>query len=623
MRSLRAENMKSTADIARLTEKNTEAQRKLDIASASEAALKTQLKSAEATIRGLKDDISRTKALVTQTRTSCATEVRRRDRQIDTLKKQVTEAGRARGSRTNSAITTITVTGDVGTRKETPESTDLEPGSTAFLTNLARKLSEENEAVLMVMQRAMEQLQEMSGWQSDERADAQVKQHSGLEELTFELDSVMDYMRTLLNNPSFVPLEEVTMREEEITRLKDGWVKMESRWKDAVHLIDGWRKRMSTNGQPLSDEDFRMGLKLSPIRVRNIHDTNDASDFRLESVSELPEMEDVEDTSRRSSQGSLHLVPAPEDHIMTESDSDTSSLAEDEPMQDEKDQAAESAVEEPMEDVRQPSPPSSPLPEPPQMSPLRNSKSAGNRGTAGAKKPLQRSTIPTAAEERPRRAAAATASSTIRSRITRPSRIPSQNAPKAEPSKPTVRAQTKPAVAEASTSRIEKPVSKASVSQAETQPAPEQEPVKVDAPAAAPTPIVSRRPAPTKSLSRPQEPAPQQSPLTMTNIAAKLAASEREADAARVRAKLKAARLRKSSAPAAVAQEAHPEPEEQDRRVSNIENMDPVREEVPTMEESQPKPGKRKREQKQSMRASRRRSTLSPWELETLMAGQA
>lgn len=109
----------------------------------------------------------------------------------------------------------------------------------------------------------------------------------------------------------------------------------------------------------------------------------------------------------------------------------------------------------------------------------------------------------------------------------------------------------------------------------------------------------------------------------MTNIAAKLAASEREADAARVRAKLKAARLRKSSAPAAVAQEAHPEPEEQDRRVSNIENMDPVREEVPTMEESQPKPGKRKREQKQSMRASRRRSTLSPWELETLMAGQA
>lgn len=619
MRSLRAENMKSTADITRLTEKNTEAQRKLDIASASEAALKTQLKSAEATIRGLKDDISRTKALVTQTRTSCATEVRRRDRQIDTLKKQVTEAGRARGSRTNSAITTITVTGDIGTRKKPSEPTDLEPGSTAFLTSLARKLSEENDAVLMVMQRAMEQLQEMSGWQSDERADAQVKQHSGLEELTFELDSVMDYMRTLLNNPSFVPLEEVTMREEEITRLKDGWVKMESRWKDAVHLIDGWRKRMSTNGQPLSEEDFRMGLKLSPIRVRNIHDTSEASDFRLESVSEVPEMEDVEEISRRSSQGSLHLVPAPEDHIMTESDSDTSSLAEDEPMQE----AAEPEVAEPMEDVRQPSPPSSPLPEPPQMSPLRNSKSAGNRGTAGAKKPVQRSTIPAAAEERPRRAAAATASSTIRSRITRPSRIPSQNAPKAEPSKPTVRAQTKPAVAETSTSRIEKPSSKSSVPQVEAQPPPEQEPVKVDAPAPAPTPIVSRRPAPTKSLSRPEEPAPQQSPLTMTNIAAKLAASEREADAARVRAKLKAARLRKSSAPAAVAQEPQPEPEEQDRRDSNIENMDPVREEVTTMEESQPKPGKRKREQKQSMRASRRRSTLSPWELETLMAGQA
>ncbi|CAI4215714.1 unnamed protein product [Parascedosporium putredinis] len=71
----------------------------------------------------------------------------------------------------------------------------------------------------------------------------------------------------------------------------------------------------------------------------------------------------------------------------------------------------------------------------------------------------------------------------------------------------------------------------------------------------------------TASVKRPQsraipkrlaDPAPQQSPLTMAAIAAKLAASEREADAARVRAKLKAARMTKRKpepAPAAVTED--------------------------------------------------------------------
>lgn len=64
-----------------------------------------------------------------------------------------------------------------------------------------------------------------------------------------------------------------------------------------------------------------------------------------------------------------------------------------------------------------------------------------------------------------------------------------------------------------------------------------------------------RHPSPTKSASRlPRSkainallPAPHQSPVTVAGIAAKLAASEREANAARVRAKLKAARLGKNN----------------------------------------------------------------------------
>ena len=53
--------------------------------------------------------------------------------------------------------------------------------------------------------------------------------------------------------------------------------------------------------------------------------------------------------------------------------------------------------------------------------------------------------------------------------------------------------------------------------------------------------------------------------------------------------------------------------------------MDPVKKE-PVEDEPMPvvaRPEKRKREIKSNVRASRRRSTLSPWELETLMTGQA
>lgn len=629
--------MKHTTDITRLNDKNTEAQRKLDIALGSESALKTQLKSAEATIRGLKEEVARTKALVNQTRTSCATEVRRRDRQIDTLKKQVTEAGRARGSRSNPAITTITVTGDTTgtlTSESSPTSDDLQPQTNEFLTELASKLSAENDAVLMVMQRAMEQLQEMSGWQRSEKTDAQVKKHPGLEDLTFDLDSVMDHMKMLLTNPSFVPLEEVTLRDDEITRLKDGWVKMESRWNEAVHLIDGWRKRMSTNGRPLSEEDFQMGLRLSPVRVKNVRETKSAGSFGLESVSEDVEEVDAPPSPCPSSQGSVHLVPAPIEEL-DESDSESSGLDEDEPLEYQREMQAEAEAEEPHVAVEDDSRDSSPLPEPPQLSPLKNSKSAGNRGTTGIKKPaLRQTSIPSASDERPRRTLTApTASSTIRSRVARPtSRIPSQTSAKSETSA-VARPQQKATTAESSNSRPStteskqpeaKEVLKSKIEpKAEPRPAsktgdtgkPEQHPTKS---------TTLKRSAVSRQLARPEEPAPQQSPLTMSNIAAKLAATEREADAARVRAKLKAARLRKSSqtVPAAAQEEERIKQDDEDRRDSNIENVDPVKQYAPA-EGSELKRTKRKREQKQSMRASRRRSTLSPWELETLMAGNA
>ncbi|GFP52663.1 hypothetical protein TASIC1_0001081500 [Trichoderma asperellum] len=302
LRSLKAENLKYISDIARLSEKAAEAQRRSDIATASEASLKTQLKSAESTVRGLKDELARTKGLVAQVRTACATEVRRRDRQIESLKKQVGEAGRARGTRNSSGVVSITVTGDVGsesrrslTRGGSIEDEDysLRTETNSFLASLAQNLSEENETLLNVVRQAKDRLCEMSGWNSEEKKeDAEVVKPQGWQEMASELGAVMEHLRTILTNPSFVPIEEVMVREEEIDRLKAGWIKMESRWEDAVHLMDGWRKRMAKTGKPIGEEDLKMGLHLSPVRVSNVEETRTGREPGLPAVAEESEEEE-------------------------------------------------------------------------------------------------------------------------------------------------------------------------------------------------------------------------------------------------------------------------------------------------------------------------------------------
>ncbi|KAK6724884.1 hypothetical protein SNK04_003699 [Fusarium graminearum] len=111
----------------------------------------------------------------------------------------------------------------------------------------------------------------------------------------------------------------------------------------------------------------------------------------------------------------------------------------------------------------------------------------------------------------------------------------------------------------------------------------------------------------------------------MATIAAKLAASEREADAARVRAKLRAARSTRGVQKPKIAssqpepQAADPPAKEPELKRSDVENVDPVKRDPVPADEL--KPEKRRRARRTSKKTSRRRSTLSPWELESLMNG--
>ncbi|KAK0614238.1 Afadin and alpha-actinin-binding-domain-containing protein [Immersiella caudata] len=753
LRTLRAESLRQANDIQRLQEKNAEYQRKVSLSESAESTMRTQLKSAEAVIQRLKEEAARTKVLVAQTRAACANEVRKRDRQIDGLKKAVTEAGRARGASKGPGVTSITVFGDVGSDTgQLPEVSaasdgyDLRTETNSFLAELAKGLSEENEAVLSLMRKTTKHLKEMSGWDAGEALHGKNENQTlalpaSCAEMSAEIESILEHLRTILTNPSFVPIEEVVVREDEIHRLRDGWEKMETRWKEAVHLIDGWRNRMQVSGRPVNVEELKMGLRLSPVRVQNVAETAQGFGLRLSAV---PESADERSMMHSPTSGAdQHFIPPPELDDAETSDSE-SSIFEDDIDVDDLD------VEEPNVEVLAQSfmLPSSPLPVPPQLSPLRDSNTAGNRGAAGKTaqrmrqpefttileentrelkaeaplapptedKPQQSPTkksaqpprpvqqqedasppsladlsasassaassvllIKTPSESAPKTiATSATSARTARSRgrispISRPQetsatrgrrRVSPLPKPQEKPSAPaqpprgltrndSVRDKSRPRPkTEAASTKTEK-LDKSEKSSASSAPAP-----ATSKPAAQPTNKSSTDIMPPPPLPNPEAtpsrdrsprrggnsrlplprtgvnilPPPQQSPLSMTTIAAKLAASEREADAARVRAKLKAARMGSkkrvslasptagtdtSAAADASRSTRSDEGAQGEREGSQI--VDGDEDELAPKPEERPLP--RKRERRTSRVASRRRSTLNPWELGALIQG--
>jgi hypothetical protein len=752
--------------------------------------------------------------------------VRKRDRQIEGLKKAVTEAGRARGAGKSTGITSITVVGDIGAEAEhaspsggsADQGYDLRTETNAFLAELAKNLSEENEGLLQLIRRTMEQLKEMSGWDvanghPTENGDGHaLVLAANPADMSLEVDAVLEHLRTILTNPSFVPIEEVVVREDEIHRLRDGWEKMETRWKEAVHLIDGWRKRMQASGRPVNVEELKMGLRLSPVKVNNVEETSHGYALRLEAVLEDQEVDMVQPHCEDES---LDLVPGPDADI----DSEASSEFEHNVDVDDLD------VEEPNVEILQQSfmIASPPLSQPPQITPLRDSYTAGNRGvrpehrrqpgvfgtiaeekTRGLatddaplpppppadkpqqspqKKPiLSLRTVPpeeAAGVALPPSAVVSTpdtsVDSTALSKVsdepasTRPQKRPAPPARKADPvnkkdgagnespRKATTKAATKMETSKRETSRREttkkkegeeaKPTSRPPakprptrppITRGRTETRPDEKqtrqaktPRATSAASATstrstgtnksaehlmpppPPPPHGSVPSPTESPGRSPKrvnsrlplprpgcngvlPAPQQSPLTMATIAAKLAASERDADAARVRAKLKAARLGKgvslpppgtastsstapiepeaeghsgaamstrsesdsvtgsasvsasastsdgapSSAttrdddadelgfspppPAQSSQKQQPtqqsQPQQQKRLRPQQQGQEQQQEEEEAAPTDQKKPT-RKRERRTSKVASRRRSTLNPWELDALIQG--
>ncbi|QDS70640.1 hypothetical protein FKW77_000845 [Venturia effusa] len=285
LRTLRTESTHNTIAIERLQTRNDDLTRQVSLAQSQERAARAALKTAEISARGLREEMARLKATVQQIRTACANDVRKRDVQIQKLKAHLTS--QQRGNKTGLVGASITISPTTNgmamlnsAKDESPDADDpeysLRQETTDFLTQLSQSLSDENDNLIGLVRTTLSTLKEVQGLPENmERAgledigeeDVQIEPMlhalpTSYDALATEMHNVLDSLRSLLTNPNFVPIEEVSVREEEILRLRAGWETMEAKWREAIVMMDNWRKRMLSGGDTVNIDELKLGLGL-------------------------------------------------------------------------------------------------------------------------------------------------------------------------------------------------------------------------------------------------------------------------------------------------------------------------------------------------------------------------
>ncbi|KAL9132203.1 MAG: hypothetical protein Q9217_000007 [Psora testacea] len=285
LQSLRTTSAQQSQQFSRLETRNSDLDRQLALALAQERSVHATLRRAETRNRALREEMARLKVSVAQVRAQCATDIRRRDGEIQRLKRHL-EGRRARDG-TSNQIGVVVVTPAMGKMEHGAKTGNgdvdldsseysLKQETTEFLTQLSQGLSDENDALIGLVRGTLATLRSLQGLPADDAPESGMRGDFGemsndkgimtglpsYEALAASTDGVLEHLKGLLTNPSFVPLEEVEIREEEIHRLREGWEMMAVRWKEAVALMGGWKKRMLDEGDTINIEDLKVGLKL-------------------------------------------------------------------------------------------------------------------------------------------------------------------------------------------------------------------------------------------------------------------------------------------------------------------------------------------------------------------------
>ncbi|RMZ78315.1 hypothetical protein DV737_g3936, partial [Chaetothyriales sp. CBS 132003] len=242
IRQLRAEESQRLIDLQMVQDKNAELARELANSEAQQRALKASVKKAGAQAKELKDQAAKMKSMLDQVRAKCISDVRKRDIELEKLKGHLAGMQRRKKDASGMKINVLNPQAHQSWRQG-QDAVDgvgnewgLEKETNNFLTAIVNETSSENVALRNIVKNTMETQQD----QLDESQGSIV----ACETLEQHMNAILEHCRTILRDPSFAPIEEVHLREAEIIKLRMGWEKMASRWKEAVTMMDNWRRRM-------------------------------------------------------------------------------------------------------------------------------------------------------------------------------------------------------------------------------------------------------------------------------------------------------------------------------------------------------------------------------------------
>ena len=285
--------------------------------------------------------------------------MRRRDAALQRLKAHL--AGQQRGAAPRAAAASLVVGGAavvVGSRGGAAEREDeaeadrraeeaLRRETAEFLTRLGRELSDENDGLVGLVRGALATLREMQGLPTQRAAAASgggaAEEEDGgeaaarsppasVEALAADMEHLLGSLRAILTSPDFVPVEEVTARDEEIQKLRAGWDRMELKWREAIHLMDGWRRRMADGGG-IDLDDIKRGLGLGrDLDIRDVgalgDDESSDDEAQASDGSSTRSLDLVLDFSAGSSaptEPDLDVGPPPVSRALVESGADAGS----------------------------------------------------------------------------------------------------------------------------------------------------------------------------------------------------------------------------------------------------------------------------------------------------------
>jgi len=236
------------------------------------------IRTVESSAKSLRDESVRLKTLLAQVRTQCANDIRKRDLQIQKMKERLLDTRRG----TRPTASTIVITGAQQPSRSTireyneageaieSSSNPLSDDTVDFLTTLSQTLADENDNILALLRQCLSTLKAVQGLPDDDHnpqteeevedaINPVVAPPANFESLSLELDAVMESLQEMLNQPNYVPIEDLAEKEEEIAQLKHRNEILHNEWKKAIDLVDGWNKSLIESVDNPSDTQAAAG----------------------------------------------------------------------------------------------------------------------------------------------------------------------------------------------------------------------------------------------------------------------------------------------------------------------------------------------------------------------------